>query len=231
MLNFNPSTGEIFLYDEIGPGWLGMIDDLQVIEALQQIGSNNRVLVRINSPGGGVDQGIGIYNALKRHPGGVDTVVDSVAASMASQIMLVGENRTIAKNAKVMIHSVRGGVWGTANDVRKFADVIDKYQAASIGIYAEVMGLDSEEIEYLLDEETWYMGQEAVDAGLATGIDGESEIEPVKIAASRYKHTPKDLIDDRPQIAAVSRPPERRIAAEAAQRQMSHRVAAILRNA
>ncbi len=228
MLSYDPTTGEIFLYDEIGPGWLGMIDDKQVVEALSDIGKQNRVTVRINSPGGFVDEGVGIFNALKRHPGGVDTVVDSLAASMASQIMLVGEKREIANNAKVMIHSVRGGAYGTASELRKTADVFDKYEQAAVADYAEKMGIDADEVRYLLDEETWYLGSEAVEAGLATAVIGESNVEPVRVAENRYKNTPKDLIDDSiGSIVAVSAP-NRRIAASGAQSQMSRRVAAIM---
>lgn len=226
MLTYNKTTGEIFLYDEIGPGFLGLIDDQQIVQALADIGPEQRVTVRINSPGGFVDEGVSIVNALKRHPGGVDTVVDSLAASMASMIMLAGESRRIAANAKVMIHSVRGGAFGTAGDLRKSADIFDKYQQAALEQYADVMGIEVDQVNDLLEAETWYLGQEAVEAGLATQLDDASDVEPVKIASNRYKHTPKDLVDDSMRIAAsVSKPaePVRRIAAEAAQRQIKLR--------
>jgi ATP-dependent protease ClpP protease subunit len=83
MFKVDTNTGEIFIYDEIGPEWAGMIDDGMVIDALEQL-NGKRALVRLNTPGGFMDVGVGIVNALRRYDGGVDTVVDSLAASMGT---------------------------------------------------------------------------------------------------------------------------------------------------
>ena len=56
MFAVDTKTNEIFLYDDIGPAWLGMIDATSVIAGLKQM-EGKRVLLRINSPGGSVDEG------------------------------------------------------------------------------------------------------------------------------------------------------------------------------
>ncbi len=103
MFAVDTKTNEIFLYDDIGPAWLGMIDATSVIAGLKQM-EGKRVLLRINSPGGSVDEGAAIYNAIKRHPGGVDVAIDGLAASIAGYIAMAGEKVTIAANARMMIH-------------------------------------------------------------------------------------------------------------------------------
>ena len=99
MFSFDAELGEMRIYDEIGPAWWGLIDADTVIDALAKI-EGKHATVRLNAPGGSVDEGIAIYNALKRYKGGVDTVVDSVAASAASVIALAGQSRTTAAGGK-----------------------------------------------------------------------------------------------------------------------------------
>ena len=87
MFAFDVKKSEIYIYDAIGdPEW-GAIGAVQVIEALKKM-EGKRVTVRINTPGGSVDEGIPMFNAMKRHSGGVNTVVDGIAASMGSYLML-----------------------------------------------------------------------------------------------------------------------------------------------
>jgi hypothetical protein len=104
MLQVNNKTNELLIYDVIGEDWFGGgITAKNVIAALDEFGGK-RVTVRINSPGGVADEGIAIYNALKRYEGRVDTVIDSIAASAASVIALAGEKRTTSEGGRWMIH-------------------------------------------------------------------------------------------------------------------------------
>ena len=192
MFAFDTETGEIFIYDDIGPEWLGMIGSGSVMEALAAIG-DKRATVRINSPGGSVDEGVAIYNMLTRHAPGVDTIVDSVAASMGSYIFMVGESRTIAKNAKVMVHHPWSFAFGNAKELRDTADLLDKYSASLVPDYAKATGKTDEEIVAMMDAETWLTADESVVEGFAHAIDGEA-VEPVRVAAGRFKNTPQDVL-------------------------------------
>lgn len=168
---------EIYIYDVIGdPDW-GMIGAVQVVEALNKM-EGKRVKVRINTPGGSVNEGIPMFNAMARHPGGVDTIVDGIAASMGSYLMLSGINRTISRNAMVMIHNPMTIAWGNATELRKSADVLDKYLDRMLPDYSEKTGKAVDELKPLLDAETWYVGQEIIDNGFALSMDDSDGIEP-----------------------------------------------------
>jgi ATP-dependent protease ClpP protease subunit len=192
MLVVNAAKAEILLYDVIGAGWFDDgITAKSVIEALAPL-TGNRVTVRINSPGGVVDEGIAIYNALKRHEGGVDTVVDSLAASIASIIALAGESRTTSAGSRWMIHRASTIGIGNANDFRKLADVLAKHDDSLLEIYATHLDKPREEIETMLDAETWFTSDEAVAAGLATSKAGDAVEKPTNWAW--FRNPPKDLV-------------------------------------
>ena len=125
MYSADYETGEIFLYDAIGDPWWGMIGAENVIGDLAKMGGK-RVTMRIASPGGSVDEGRLIYNAMKRYQGGVDVVVDSSAYSIASYIAMAGDRVVMAKNAMMMIHNPWTMAFGDAAELRKTADVLDK---------------------------------------------------------------------------------------------------------
>jgi ATP-dependent Clp endopeptidase proteolytic subunit ClpP len=208
--SFDTKKSEIYIYDVIGdPDW-GMIGAMQVIDALKQM-SGKRVTVRINTPGGSVDEGIAIYNAMKRHDGGVNTVVDGIAASMGSYLMLAGENRTATKNAMVMIHNPWSIAMGNAAEFRKEADILDKYAERMLPDYAAVTGKTVEELKPLLDAETWYVGQEIVDNGFAMSLDDNDGTEAMMkglrtIAAKSIAagHAPKSLFEKRTKAISQS---------------------------
>jgi len=169
MYQADHETGEIFLYDGIGDAYWGMIDAATVITDLNKL-SGKRVTLRISSPGGSVDEGRLIYNALKRHQGGVDVVVDSSAYSIASYIAMAGERVVMAKNAMMMIHNPWTMAFGDANELRKMADVLDKYRDSIVDAYTDKSEKDKKAVMAILDAETWYTAQEAVDAGFATEV-------------------------------------------------------------
>jgi len=177
MFAFDTKKNEIYIYDVIGdPEW-GMIGAMQVVDALKKM-EGKRVTVRINTPGGSVNEGIPMFNAMQRHEGGVDTVVDGIAASMGSYLMLAGVNRRISRNAMVMIHNPMTIAWGNANELRHTADVLDKYRERMLPDYAAKTGKTVDELKPLLDAETWYVGQEIIDHGFAISMDDRDADEP-----------------------------------------------------
>jgi ATP-dependent Clp protease protease subunit len=194
VLKVNAKAGEIFIYDTIGADWFGGgITALSVINALEEIGPQTRATIRINSPGGVADEGIAIYNALKRHEGGVDTVVDSLAASAASIIALAGENRSTAKGGRWMIHRALTFAIGNAADMQKAVEVLTTYDESLVSIYKEYMDATDEEIMALLDAETWYTADAAIEAGLSTGKAEATEAEPM--VASWFRNAPAALLN------------------------------------
>lgn len=191
MFDFDTTTGEMFIYDDIGPAWMGMIDASTVIGAMRDY--SGRLTVRINSAGGSVDEAIAIYNALERHQGGVDVAIDSLAASAASFIAMAGEKITISDGGMIMIHSPWTIALGNSTELRKTADVLDKYEERIRTGYKKRMKLDDAEMTQLLADETWYNAAEAVAAGLADET-GNYAVEPVAVAEGRFAKTPKSLL-------------------------------------
>jgi ATP-dependent Clp protease protease subunit len=107
---------------------------------------------------------------MKRHPGGVDTIIDSAAYSIAGYLFTAGERRLIAQNGMLMLHDPWTFAWGNASELRKAADVLVKYGESVLDAYAEASGKDKDEVRQIMAAETWYTSQEALDNGFATEI-------------------------------------------------------------
>jgi len=154
---------DIYIFDYIG-SW--ECSALTFIETLKGI-DVDEINLHINSPGGSVFDGVAIQNSLRHHKAKVTVYIDGLAASIASIIALAGDKIKIADNAFVMIHNPASIVWGDAKDLLKEAELLDKIADALAGDYSRKMGITVTEARILMDDETWYLGQEAVDAGFA----------------------------------------------------------------
>lgn len=192
MFDYNQDTGEIWIYDEIGPAWRGMVDAVSVTNAIREL-KGQALTVRLNTPGGSIDEGIAIYNAIKRHDGPVTTVVDSIAASMGSYLLQAGSERVVAHNSMVMVHEPWTIAVGNAAEMRKEAEVLDKYADRMVPDYAAATGRTEDEIRNLMAEETWMTGEEIVELGFADRMEGEA-IEPAAIKEGIFKKTPAKLL-------------------------------------
>lgn len=174
MFSYDVDAGEIHLFDQIGPAWAGMVGIDQVSEALAAMGGKD-VSLYLSTPGGSVDEGTAIFNAIERYSGKVTIIVDSIAASMGSYILQAADVRVVASNSKFMMHAPWTIALGDADALRKEADVLDKYREAMVPAYADRSGKKSEEVRSLMAEETWYVGKEIVDAGFADKMAGKAK--------------------------------------------------------
>ncbi|WP_442959010.1 ClpP-like prohead protease/major capsid protein fusion protein [Providencia sp. PROV112] len=170
------TSADIYIYDEIG---MWGISAKRFTEDLISLGNISHINLHIHSPGGEVFEGIAIYNQLKNHNATITVYIDGLAASMASVIAMVGDEVKMPKNAMMMIHKPWGVSWGDANDMRDYADLLDKVENVLIPAYMEKTGKTKEEIEAMLGEETWLTAEECVEHGFANTV-----IEPVKAMAS-----------------------------------------------
>ncbi|MFF7096409.1 head maturation protease, ClpP-related [Streptomyces rubradiris] len=160
----DPDEAELLLYDEIG-GWFGSTAD-ELIAELKGI-TAPRMRVRINSPGGSVFEGIAIANALRAHPASVTVQVDSIAASIASVIAMSGDRIEMAPNSMLMIHDASGLCAGNAQDMEEMAELLDLISDNIADAYAQRAGGTRDEWRARMRAETWYLPEDAVDAGLA----------------------------------------------------------------
>lgn len=172
----------IDIYGEIGAFDIPASDFVREVRALQDV---NEIELHLKSRGGDVFDGIAIHNALKAHPATVNVVVDSLAASIASVIALAGDNIAIYANARMMIHEARVivGLMGEMDaealaalsaDITKLVARINETSGLIAQMYADRAGGTAEEWRARMKAETWYTGQQAVDAGLADEVIGSA---------------------------------------------------------
>lgn len=133
-----------------------------VQDFLDQVGDVEKLNVHINSGGGSVFGGIAIYNILKRHKAEITVYVEGIAASIASVIAMAGDKIIIPANAQMMVHKPSSIAWGNADDMRREADVLDGCQKVILNTYMQHAkeGVAAEQINALIDAETWKNGEE-----------------------------------------------------------------------
>lgn len=166
---------DVMLYDEIG-AW--GISARQFARDLAALGDVSQINLHIHSPGGDVFEGTTMYNLLRGHSARVVVTIDGLAASMASVIAMAGDEILMPANAMMMIHKPWGGQVGDADDMRQYADLLDKVESTLIQAYTRRSGKSVEDIQAMLKAETWMDGNEAVAAGFADKV-----LEPLKAAA------------------------------------------------
>lgn len=184
---------DVFLYDELGPAWAGMIDADMVAKEIKAAGKEP-IRLRINSPGGSAWVGMAIYSLLKDHKPGVDVVVDGIAASAATVPMLAGRTITVSESGMVMIHRSMTLTFGNQGDHRKSIDALDAHDRVIAGLYASKTGKSEDEIAALLDAETWMTAHEALAHGFATAVTGPSGVKNYAIKEGRFAKTPQALL-------------------------------------
>tara|TARA_R110000851_G_scaffold175196_1_gene321472 strand:- start:57 stop:1055 length:999 start_codon:yes stop_codon:yes gene_type:complete len=182
---------EVMIYDEIGN--FG-VDAKSFISEIKNIPSDKSVLLRINSPGGSVIDGLAIYDAISRMPQKVTSRIEGIAASMASIVALAADEVIMSENSLYMIHNVWGGEVGESDDLRKAADLMDKMGERLINIYVSKTGQSEEQIRSWMDEETWFNSSEAQEAGFINLVE-----EPIKMAAKfdikKYDYKNKVIVE------------------------------------
>lgn len=155
------------VYDDIGEGgWFS--EGLTAKSFANQLsGITGPLEVHINSGGGDVWDGIGIKNAIEAHKGPVTTVVDGIAASIASVIAQAGSDRVMMPGSMMMIHDPFTVAAGNAAEFTKMAATLDDVANNLAAVYARAAGGTPESWRDAMKVETWYTADQAVAAGLA----------------------------------------------------------------
>ncbi|WP_152017951.1 head maturation protease, ClpP-related [Aliarcobacter butzleri] len=129
------------------------------------------VTVYVNSIGGSIFEGIEIFNTfLQYKKGKVTFVITGVAASIASYIVLSGDELKVYDNATYMIHNAWTFAAGDANKLKKTAEILDGLSSIMAKKYAEKTGKTIEEIKNMMDKESYFYGEEIVLEGFATEL-------------------------------------------------------------
>lgn len=184
--------GEIVLYGTVGDDlWGDGFTARDVVQVLAEIGRATDVTVRLNSGGGYVDEGVGIFNALAAHKGRVSMVIDGIACSSASLIAMAGDEIVMRRGTVMMIHDPAQITIGNADEHAKTIEQLNAYGESFAGIYAERSGETPDAMRALMKEETWMTAEQAVEQGFADRVeDGEEAKRPTAFAYHLYKNTP-----------------------------------------
>ena len=160
----------IFLADEVNDQTASLVvAQLLFLEAQDP---DKDINLYINSPGGSVYAGLGIYDTMQLIAPSVSTICTGMAASMAAVLLTAGEKgkRTALPHSRVMIHQPMGGAQGQASDIEITARQIIQLKKELYEILARHSGADIKTIEKDADRDYWLTAQEAVEYGLVDNI-------------------------------------------------------------
>jgi ATP-dependent Clp protease, protease subunit len=126
------------------------------------------ISIYLNSPGGSVYAGLGIYDTMQFINSDVATICTGMAASMAAVLLVAGANgkRSALRHSRVMIHQPMGGAQGQASDIEITAREIQKLKKELYTIIADHSGKEFDRIEKDSDRDYWMTSQEALDYGM-----------------------------------------------------------------
>jgi len=126
----------------------------------------------VNSPGGSVISGLGLIDTMNYINCPISTTCIGMAASMGAVLLSCGDNgkRFVLPHSRVMIHSVSSGFQGHTADIKIEMEQTLRCQEDIYKILSENTNHSFEEIEKLCDRDRWFIGQEAVDLGIADKV-------------------------------------------------------------
>ncbi|MBC7891711.1 MAG: ATP-dependent Clp protease proteolytic subunit [Sphingobacteriaceae bacterium] len=135
---------------------------------LESVDSKRDILMYLNSPGGSVYAGLGVYDTMQYIRPDVATVCTSLAASMGAVLLAGGAagKRSALPHARIMIHQPSGGAQGASKDIEITAREIVKMRQELYQILADHTGKPFEEIERDSDRDYWLRAEEAREYGL-----------------------------------------------------------------
>lgn len=185
------SKAEVLLYGYIDPYDVSASEFVKELRALEK--EYTHIDVRINSGGGSVFEGFAIYNALKNSSANIETYIDGLAASMASVIALGGKKVHMSKVARYMTHQPSTGGYGTSDELRKNADLLDGLEKSVCAVYSEKTGKTAEECKtlFLNGKDNWFTATQAKEYGLIDSIYDAEEVDEPKSNADEkvvYDH-------------------------------------------
>lgn len=144
---------------------------------LQSTDPRRDIQIYINSPGGSVYAGFGMYDTMQFISPDVATICTGMAASMASVILCAGApgKRAALKHSRVMLHQPSGGAQGTASDIEIAALQVAKIKVELYQTISNHTGQTYDRVHEVSDRDFWMIAHEARDFGIIDEILGEAK--------------------------------------------------------
>lgn len=159
-------------------GMIGWDVTPQDIASALKEADGEEVMFEVASGGGFVAPGLDIFNQIRNYPGKTTAKLTGYAMSMASYIPLSADRIVAEDNAVYMIHNARGGVFGDHNDILKHGAYMKGLSGVLAARYAKRTGKSLAEIQELMDDETFFFGEDMVTEGFVDEIlktDGDDD--------------------------------------------------------
>lgn len=191
---------ELYIYgDIVSSEWdAWTVEDTcpqDISDFMNQIDNNAELTIYINSGGGDVFAGIAIHSILSRHAGHKKGVVDGIAASIASVILMACDEIVMSSGAQIMIHKPSTMAWGNADDFAKTIEVLDKCQKSITDIYMGRVkeGVSEETVTEKINAESWMNADEAAELFDITVEERPAIAACVSWMMDSYKNKPKGI--------------------------------------
>lgn len=155
--------------------------------------NGEEIEVEINSGGGSVFDASEIYTSLKEYKGKVTSKIVGIAASAASVIAMASDRLLMAPTSQMMIHNASAYSNGDYRDMNHMADILKNVNQTVANAYKLKSGKSDEELLALMNAETWFTPQQALENNLIDEIMFENEA-PLLVAANQFSILPVELI-------------------------------------
>lgn len=191
----------IYLYDSIvsddaTADWWGGVSAQTLVPQIREI-KGGTINLRINSPGGDVFAAQAICQAIRDTSAKVIAHIDGYAASAATVVATSADEIKISEGGMYMIHCGWTFALGNANEMRATADLLDKVDQTICSQYAKKTNKSMDEVLALMQAETWFTAQDAVDSGFVDSISVSPKVK-ASWDLSAYANAPveNNIVED-----------------------------------
>ncbi len=193
-------TASIELDGSIGKSWFddSGITAKEFNEALNSIPEGTKILLRINSDGGSVKEGLGIYDSIFARRDSITARVSGYALSIASVFPLAAGKVESPEHAIWMSHEAANEIGGNKRDMRKNAEMLETHDDIIANIYAKRSGKSTAYWKSKMEAESWFTGAQAISEGLADSagdeVENKSATRPIFAGyCTTFKNIPENI--------------------------------------
>jgi ATP-dependent protease ClpP protease subunit len=187
-------SAHVVIDGPIGPDG---VSSSTIREQLTAAKSATTIRVKLNSGGGSAFDGLAIRNLLREHPARIEVDVEGLAASAASVVAMAGDRIRMHAGAMLMIHCSGSSIGGNRKELERSAQTLKSIDDSVAGIYAaRTRKKTAAEMLALMEAETWFSAQEAVDIGLADEVvatKAPQQRMAVQLSGYGYRNVPDAL--------------------------------------
>lgn len=192
MATDTPNALNLFVFGEIG-NWWGMNKNEVLLKLKGK--KYSQINLVISSNGGDLAEALVIRDLLKAYNAPVTSYLSGLCASAATILADAGDKVVMSKQCIYMIHKpLFGWTAGNADDLRKDASILDKWEQVALNVYQKKTGLKRDELSNLMEQESWMTAKEALSFGfvdeVAERLDIDFEMDGVEEKQSLFMSEP-----------------------------------------